>query len=58
MSRVLAPVLLAAWRYEEQTPFADWDFSHLAARMVTDAPPLSVSFCAASYQRLFDHTGP
>lgn len=31
--------LLAGWQQEEQEPFAGWDFSHLASRMVEEQPP-------------------
>ena len=32
---------IAAWRREEQEPFAGWDFSHLQGRMIEESPPWS-----------------
>ncbi|HSJ58545.1 MAG TPA: methyltransferase domain-containing protein, partial [Anaerolineae bacterium] len=33
--------LIAAWRKEEQAPFAGWDFSYLDGRMIEEKPPWS-----------------
>ena len=33
--------MIAAWRREEQAPFAGWDFSHLDGRMIEEQAPWS-----------------
>lgn len=33
--------LIEGWKAEEKEPFAGWDFSHLAGRMIEDDPPWS-----------------
>jgi SAM-dependent methyltransferase len=43
--------LLAAWQQEEQAPFAGWDFSYLAGRMLEDQPPWSYADEAAARLR-------
>jgi SAM-dependent methyltransferase len=48
------PALLAAWQKEEQEPFAGWDFSHLAGRMVEEQPPWSYADRAGQLMRRAD----
>ena len=33
--------LVGAWKAEESAPFAGWDFSHLAGRVIEESPPWS-----------------
>lgn len=41
------PLVVAAWRREEQAPFSGWDFSHLQGRMIEESPPWSYPARAA-----------
>jgi SAM-dependent methyltransferase len=45
---------LQTWLQEEQEPFAGWDFSHVAGRMIEDLPPWDYMARAAAFMRQTD----